>query len=153
MNIDLICVSNKQSDWVIRESKAYLKRFPKWLKVKVILVSPVKSRMSIEMKLAAEAQKIRKKICSEDYLVILDSEGFPLTNSYLVSEFKKLMIEGRAVKMIVGGADGVDDSLKAEAHSTWSLSKLTFPHTLSYIIFLEQIYRTISILANHPYHK
>lgn len=153
MNIDLICVSNKQSDWVIKECKTYLKRLPKWLNVKVILVTPVKSRMSIEMKLAAEAQKIRKKICSKDHLIILDSEGLPLTNSYLVGEFKKLMIEGRPVKMIVGGSDGVDDSLKAEAHSIWSMSKLIFPHTLSLIIFLEQIYRTTSILANHPYHK
>tara|TARA_B100000900_G_scaffold395400_1_gene393745 strand:+ start:361 stop:822 length:462 start_codon:yes stop_codon:yes gene_type:complete len=153
MNIDLICVSNKQSDWVVKESQTYLKRLPKWLNVKVTLVTPVKSRMSLEMKLATEAQKIRKKICSEDYLIILDSQGFPLTNPYLVSEFKKLMIDGRAVKMIVGGADGVDSSLKAEAHSIWSLSKLIFPHTLSFIIFLEQIYRTTSILANHPYHK
>ena len=153
MNIDLICVSNKQSDWVIRESKTYLKRLPKWLNVKVTLVTPVKSRMSVEMKLAAEAQKIRKKICSEDYLIILDSQGFPLTNSYLVGEFKKLMVDGRAVKMIIGGSDGVDCSLKAEAHSMWSMSKLIFPHTLSFIIFLEQIYRTTSILANPPYHK
>ena len=153
MNIDLICVSNKQSDWVIKESKTYLKRLPKWLNVKVTLVTPVKSRMSVEMKLAAEAQKIRKKICSEDYLIILDSQGFPLTNSYLVGEFKKLMVDGRAVKMIIGGSDGVDCSLKAEAHSMWSMSKLIFPHTLSFIVFLEQIYRTTSILANHPYHK
>lgn len=153
MNIDLICVSNKQSDWVIKESKTYLKRLPKWLNVKVTLVTPVKSRMSVEMKLAAEAQKIRKKIGSEDYLIILDSQGVPLTNSYLASEFKKLMVDGRAVKMIIGGADGVDYSLKAEAHSMWSMSKLIFPHTLSFIIFLEQIYRTTSILANHPYHK
>ena len=62
MNIDLICVSNKQSDWVIKESKTYLKRLPKWLNVRVILVTPVKNRMSTAMKLAAEAQKIRKKI-------------------------------------------------------------------------------------------
>ena len=153
MNIDLICVSNKQSDWVIKESQTYLKRLPKWLNVRVILVAPVKNRMSTAMKLAAEAQKIRKKICSEDYIIILDSQGFPLTNSYLVGEFKKLMVDGRAVKMIIGGSDGVDCSLKAEAHSVWSISKLIFPHALCFIIFLEQIYRTTSIIENHPYHK
>ena len=154
MNIDLICVSNRQSDWVIKESQTYLKRLPKWLNVRVILAAPVKSRMSIAMKLAAEAQKIRKKICSDDYLIILDSHGFSLTNSNLVNEFKKLMIDSRrTVKVVIGGADGVDNSLKAEAHSTWSMSKLIFPHALCFIIFLEQIYRTTSIIENHPYHK
>ena len=153
MNMDLICVSNKQSDWVVKESHMYLQRLPKWLNIRLILVAPVKSRMSIAMKLAAEAQKIKKKICNDDYLIILDSQGFPLTNSYLVSQFKKLMIDGRAVKVVVGGSDGVDDSLKAEAHSIWSISKLIFPHALCFIIFLEQIYRTTSIIENHPYHK
>ena len=153
MNLDLICVSNKQSDWVVKESNIYLKRLPKWLNVRVILVAPVKSKMSIATKLAAEARMIRKKICSDDYLIILDSQGFSLNNAYLVSEFKKLMIDGRAVKVIVGGPDGVDDSLKVEAHSIWSMSKLIFPHALSLLIFIEQIYRTTSILANHPYHK
>ena len=51
--------------------------------------------MSIATKLAAEARMIRKKICSDDYLIILDSQGFSLNNAYLVSEFKKLMIDGR----------------------------------------------------------
>ena len=153
MNLDLICVSNKQSNWVIKESHIYLQRLPKWLNIRIILVTPVKSRMSIAMKLAAEAKKIKKKICNDDYLIILDSQGFSLTNSYLVSQFKKLMIDGRTVKVIVGGSDGVDDSLKAEAHSIWSMSKLTFPHALCSVIFIEQIYRTTSILANHPYHK
>ena len=57
MNIDLICVSNKQSDWVIKESKTYLKRLPKWLNVKVTLVTPVKSRMSVEMEVSGRGPK------------------------------------------------------------------------------------------------
>ena len=153
MTIDIICISNKQNDWILHGIKTYLARLPKWLTVNVILISPVKDKPNKATKLLKEAQKIQKKITSNDHLVILDSSGLPLDNSTLLDQFQKLRAAGLNIKVLIGGADGLDDSLKTIAQSNWSISRLIFPHSLCLLVFLEQIYRTTSIINNHPYHR
>jgi len=62
-------------------------------------------------------------------------------------------MNGDDIAIIIGGADGVDKNIKKQAHKTWSLSALTFPHPLVRVILMEQIYRAYSLLSNHPYHR
>jgi 23S rRNA (pseudouridine1915-N3)-methyltransferase len=54
---------------------------------------------------------------------------------------------------VIGGADGVDDRVRAKAASVWGLSQLTLPHQLVRVIALEQFYRAFTILRGHPYHR
>jgi len=54
---------------------------------------------------------------------------------------------------VVGGADGVSDTVRASAGSCWSLSTLTLPHQLVRAMVLEQLYRAITIIQGHPYHR
>ncbi|MDP1718072.1 MAG: 23S rRNA (pseudouridine(1915)-N(3))-methyltransferase RlmH, partial [Burkholderiales bacterium] len=61
--------------------------------------------------------------------------------------------EGRDVAFVIGGADGTAAALKDEADLLWSLSPLTLPHALVRVVLAEQLYRAISILKNHPYHR
>ena len=57
------------------------------------------------------------------------------------------------VVAIVGGADGLSGSVKKSADLAWSLSPLTLPHGLARVLLAEQLYRAVSILHNHPYHR
>lgn len=54
---------------------------------------------------------------------------------------------------LIGGAQGLDPAVYDECDSKVSLSKLTFPHKLARLLFIEQLYRAISIKENHPYHN
>jgi len=54
---------------------------------------------------------------------------------------------------VIGGADGVADSVRAKAGACWSLSRLTLPHQLVRSVVLEQLYRAMTILQGHPYHR
>ena len=54
---------------------------------------------------------------------------------------------------VIGGADGVSDSVKQQAGACWSLSKLTLPHQLVRTLVLEQLYRAFTIVQGHPYHR
>ena len=63
------------------------------------------------------------------------------------------MLDGIQVDIIIGGADGLHDSLKTEADEIISLSKLTLPHQMARLILIEALYRASTILANHPYHR
>jgi len=57
------------------------------------------------------------------------------------------------VGILIGGADGLSDSIKNRASKIWSLSKMTLPHALARVIFIEQLYRASTILNKHPYHR
>ena len=54
---------------------------------------------------------------------------------------------------VIGGADGVDEHVRAAAGGVWALSKLTLPHQLARALVLEQLYRAFTLLAGHPYHR
>jgi 23S rRNA (pseudouridine1915-N3)-methyltransferase len=61
--------------------------------------------------------------------------------------------DGRAVALVIGGADGLPARLVEEAERVWSLSLLTFPHELARVIVLEQLYRAFTIRRGEPYHR
>ncbi len=54
---------------------------------------------------------------------------------------------------MIGGADGLAEGVKRGADLLWSLSPLTLPHGLARVVLAEQLYRAVSVLSNHPYHR
>jgi 23S rRNA (pseudouridine1915-N3)-methyltransferase len=60
---------------------------------------------------------------------------------------------GRDVAFVIGSADGLDRELKAGADLLLSLSSLTLPHALVRVLLAEQLYRAVSLIQNHPYHR
>ena len=75
-----------------------------------------------------------------------------MTNNTLLATFEKHAGNQGRLVFVIGGAFGVDDSVRAKAHVIWSLSALVFPHQLVRVMLMEQLYRTIQLQANHPYH-
>jgi 23S rRNA (pseudouridine1915-N3)-methyltransferase len=63
------------------------------------------------------------------------------------------MREGGDTAFIIGGADGIDEELKQGASDRIRLSSLTLPHAMARLILCEQLYRAVSVLKNHPYHR
>jgi len=63
------------------------------------------------------------------------------------------MLEGQDVVLAIGGPDGLSDQVRQQAEWHWSLSPLTLPHPLVRVIVIEQLYRAMSILKGHPYHR
>jgi 23S rRNA (pseudouridine1915-N3)-methyltransferase len=63
------------------------------------------------------------------------------------------MQEGRDVAFVIGSADGLDRDLKAGADFLLSLSAMTLPHALVRVLLAEQLYRAVSLIRNHPYHR
>ena len=59
----------------------------------------------------------------------------------------------RQVSFVIGGADGIDPGLRAEADFSLSLGKMVWPHMLARVMLAEQIYRATTILAGAPYHR
>jgi 23S rRNA (pseudouridine1915-N3)-methyltransferase len=85
--------------------------------------------------------------------VVLDERGRSFPTRTLADHFKRWRNDGRDIAFIIGGADGLDDTVKSSADLLWSLSPLTLPHGLVRVVLAEQLYRASSLLAGHPYHR
>jgi 23S rRNA (pseudouridine1915-N3)-methyltransferase len=61
--------------------------------------------------------------------------------------------DGRDVALLIGGPDGLAADCVKRAGERWSLSSLTLPHGLARVMVVEQLYRAVSLLEGHPYHR
>jgi 23S rRNA (pseudouridine1915-N3)-methyltransferase len=87
------------------------------------------------------------------HIVTLDIHGKQWTTPELAQVMRSWQESGKQVALMIGGPEGLADSVRHLARETWSLSRLTFPHPLVRVIVAEQLYRAWSILHNHPYHR
>ncbi len=101
-----------------------------------------------------EAQRLLAASSEAGRRVLLDERGAEMTSKQL-SGFLSIERDGgtREIAFLIGGADGQGDVAKAEVKKTLTLSRFTLPHGLTRIILAEQLYRAVTILAGHPYHR
>jgi 23S rRNA (pseudouridine1915-N3)-methyltransferase len=86
--------------------------------------------------------------------VLLDSLGENLDSIGFATQLAKWRANGRpAVVFLIGGADGLAVSLREKAELRLSFGAATWPHQLIRVMLLEQLYRSMTILAGHPYHR
>ena len=101
-----------------------------------------------------ERQKIISKLDTNAPIIALDELGKTLSSVELSKNIEKLQqIKSGKVQFIIGGADGLDDDIRARADLILSFGRLTWPHMLARVMLVEQIYRATLIMSNHPYHR
>jgi 23S rRNA (pseudouridine1915-N3)-methyltransferase len=100
-----------------------------------------------------EGDRMMAVIPQYAHVVSLDIPGKTWTTVELSQSLKRWQDSGQNVALLIGGPEGLADSVKTLAKESWSLSPLTFPHPLVRIIVAEQLYRAWSVLNNHPYHR
>lgn len=154
MKITVIAVGLKMAAWSSEASEDYLHRFPSDWKVELKTVKAEdRNTKSIPKVMEAEAERIRASIPRDAIIVIMDERGHDLTSQKLAQQINKWGNQGRPIAFIIGGADGIDPNLKAECSYMLRLSSLTLPHAMARVLLLEQLYRSWSLLHNHPYHR
>ena len=154
MKLNVLAVGHRQPDWVSAGCAEYLKRMPRELPASVIELKPEpRGSKTREQLLAAEKGRIRDALPHACRLVILDERGDDLTTMKLAKRLESWMQDGRDVALVIGGADGIDEELKQAADDSLRLSSLTLPHGMARLLLCEQLYRAVSVLRNHPYHR
>ena len=129
----------------------YTKRIQHYIPFNVLEVNISKPKVqSLYQK--NESEQLLKLLNKDDYLVLLDEKGKEYSSHDFSEQLQKLFqISSPRLIFIAGGAFGFDDALYNRANQTMSLSKMTFHHDLCRLIFLEQLYRALTIAHNHPY--
>ena len=86
-------------------------------------------------------------------LILLDENGKLQSSKEFSSMFEQLILGSKTVNFAMGPADGFSEELRTEATHILSLSKMTMPHELATVVFLEQLYRATEIIRGTPYHR
>lgn len=139
-------------DWVQKGADDYIKRLPARWKFKFKEFAQEKASTP-DIIMAKEADKILAAIPDKSHVVALDNLGSAWSTEQLAGQLGHWQTLGKDVTLLIGGADGLHESLRKRANQQWSLSALTFPHPLVRVILVEQLYRAQSLLDNHPYHR
>jgi 23S rRNA (pseudouridine1915-N3)-methyltransferase len=119
--------------------------------ISVIEISEGRSDSAAERK-EAEAQELVSKL-GASRLIALDEQGQMLSSYEFTAMFSRLRDEALDVTFAIGGPDGHGETLKDAAHFQLSLGKITLPHGLVRIVLAEQLYRALTIIQGHPYHR
>ena len=87
-------------------------------------------------------------------LIVLDETGTSFTSRAFADKLQGWIERGDSdVTFVIGGADGLDDAIRARADLVLSFGPMTWPHMLARVLLCEQLWRAISILTRHPYHR
>ncbi|GAB5434951.1 23S rRNA (pseudouridine(1915)-N(3))-methyltransferase RlmH [Falsiruegeria mediterranea] len=104
--------------------------------------------------MGAEAALLRKALPKGAVICTLDERGKVLSSPDFAGQLGKWRDAGRQdLALVIGGADGIDPSLRAEADFSISFGKMVWPHMLVRVMLTEQLYRAANILAGGPYHR
>lgn len=93
------------------------------------------------------------KMAQKKFLILLDEKGTTFDSRRLANFLEKKKNNSQDICLVIGGPDGHSAALKERADFLWSLSELTFPHDIATMLTIETLYRSLSILAHHPYHR
>tara|TARA_E500000178_G_scaffold324939_1_gene351850 strand:+ start:2822 stop:3283 length:462 start_codon:yes stop_codon:yes gene_type:complete len=152
MKFFIITICNKNEDYDKFLTQKYSDLIKKFYTIEFININ-FKTKKINKNVYKKEYDKALTLIKPNSILVALDEQG----EHFKTVEFSKklnLWIENTSqIYFIIGGPDGLSDDVKKRADYVISLSNLTFPHQLAKVILLEQIYRSICIMNNHPYHR
>jgi 23S rRNA (pseudouridine1915-N3)-methyltransferase len=155
MRFLVIAVGERMPGWVDEAFAEYARRFPRRARLELVEVRPEKrgpNRSATQVR-AAEARRIDAAVPGRSRRVALDERGRDLTTAQLARQVDRWLADPRDVALLIGGPDGLDPSLRAGAEFELRLSSLTLPHALVRVLLAEQLYRALTILDNHPYHR
>ena len=147
--INIVCVGNLKEKYLVDACNEYIKRIQRYDKIEVIECKESQLN-NISLALKSEAVDI-KKYC-KGFVIKLAINGKQIDSPMLASKIENIKLNGyNDITFIIGSSNGLDESVTSDFDL--SISKMTFPHQLTRVILLEQIYRAYSILNNSPYHK
>lgn len=155
MKIHLLVVGKTTATYISDAVDEYYRRLRHYITFDIEVIPELKNakNLSFEQQKEKEADMILKCLLPGDYMVLLDERGKEFS-SLKFSEYieHKMHTVPKRLIFIIGGPYGFSQRIYTAAQEKISLSKMTFSHQMIRMIFIEQLYRAMTILNNEPYH-
>lgn len=155
MNIVLLTVGKTEASYWKEALAEYQRRLQHYVPFELQALPEVKNtkKMTMSQQKTQEGVLIRKAMQAGDWFVLLDEQGKEYTSMEFAAYLeKKIQIVSRRLVFVIGGPYGFSDEVYQMASERLSLSKMTFSHQMIRPIFVEQLYRAMTILRGEPYH-
>ena len=155
MKVRIIAIGKTKEEWVGAGISEYLKRLKRYVQIEYTELASAKIQgvNAVELTLVDEAKRFEVVLKPGDQLYLLDNNGDE-SDSVEFAEWinKRFSAGGGDLVFLIGGPYGFHESIRKRSKQSISLSRMTFTHQMVRIIFLEQVYRAMTILKNEPYH-
>ena len=151
MNINLVCVGNLKEKFSRDSAQEYIKRLGAFCKLNLVEIKEQNQLENPSLILEKEGEQIIKNL--KGFVILCDIVGQEISSENFAQKIKDISMKNSTITFVVGGSYGVSENVRALANERFSFSKMTFPHNLFRIMFLEQIYRAFTILSGKTYHK
>jgi 23S rRNA (pseudouridine1915-N3)-methyltransferase len=155
MKIALLQTGKTTDKHIAEGVDLYSTRIKKYSVFEIITLPDIKNtrNMSVQEQKMKEGKKIIQSISIDDYVILLDERGKELRTVEFSGWFEKIfMLPKKRVVFVIGGPWGFSEEVYSRADFKMSLSRMTFPHHLVRLLFLEQLYRVFTIIKGEPYH-
>lgn len=155
MKIALIVIGKTDAGYFVEAINEYKNRLVHYIPFEMVVIPDIKNakNLSESQQKEKEGELILKTLQAGDYLVLLDEKGKEFTSMQFSAYIeRKMHTVPKRLVFVVGGPYGFSEAVYKAAGEKISLSKMTFSHQMIRLIFVEQIYRAMTILNNEPYH-
>tara|TARA_B110000858_G_C17751571_1_gene449936 strand:+ start:392 stop:865 length:474 start_codon:yes stop_codon:yes gene_type:complete len=155
MKIVLLSVGKTSNDYAKTEFGSYVKRLSHYIDFESIEIPNIKNSKNlskIELK-RKEGRTIIRFMLPNDYIILLDENGVNLNSIDFSKKMQKYMLNSyKRIVFVIGGAFGFSNEIYDLSNEKLSLSKMTFSHQMVRLFFIEQLYRSFTIINNEKYH-
>jgi len=155
VKIQLIVIGKTNQHFVKQGLDEFCKRLLHYFPFELEVIPDIKNsqNLSVDQQKVKEGEMILRSFQPSDYIVLLDEHGKEFTSVEFAEYIeKKTRTSVKRLVFVIGGAYGFAQTVYEAAYEKIALSKMTFPHQLIRLIFIEQLYRVMTILHNEPYH-
>lgn len=154
MKLRVIALGHRMPEWVVAGFDDYARRMPRDFALELIELKPEPRDRGKPVAHLLDAEAVRIAPACKGFIVVaLDERGRAWTTRMLAERLARWRDDARDVAFVVGSADGLADSIKSSAAAVVSLSAMTLPHGLARIVVAEQLYRAVTLVTGHPYHR
>lgn len=155
MKIVLLAIGKTDQPWLAEAVEVYQTRLKHYIPFEWIILPDIKNtrKLSEEQQKEEEGKALLKSLSPGDCCILLDERGVEYTSVQFASYIeKKTHTVPRRLVFIIGGPYGFSREVYGKADGKISLSRMTFSHQMIRLLFIEQLYRALTILHNEPYH-
>ena len=155
MKFHIVAIESKRPLWAKSAFENYQQRFDQSIQVKWSGIKSNKNSKSLDKEklINEEGTKLLNSVNENSIIISLNKEGVGWSTLKLKQKFDQWVTSTKEVSFLIGGPDGLSNNCLDSSNEIWSLSPLTFPHSIVPIIIIEQLYRVWTIEKNHPYHR
>ena len=154
VKLRVVALGHRMPAWVDAAFADYARRLPRDWTLELVELKPEPRDRGRSVAHMLEAESKRIAAATSGWTVAaLDERGVAWTTRELAARLARWRDDGRNVAFAIGSADGLHREVTAGAAAVVSLSALTLPHGLVRVVVAEQLYRSSSLLAGHPYHR